>query len=81
MINNSEIVGRVALGMGLRTSVAEGAVAPVLAAIGEALAKYEDVRIAVFGEFEQGAVQLVRVKTYRPAQCGDTGVEDAVVQG
>ena len=48
-MNKSEIVGRVALRMGLSKSVAEGAVDTVLAAIGEALA--EDVRIAGFGKF------------------------------
>ena len=50
-MNKSEIVGRVALRMGLSKSVAEGAVDTVLAAIGEALAKDEDVRIAGFGKF------------------------------
>ena len=50
-MNKSDIVGRVALRMGLRRSVAESAVDTVLPAIGEALAKDEDVRIAGFGKF------------------------------
>ena len=50
-MNESEIVGRVARRMGLSKFVAEGAVDTVLASIGEALAKNEDVRIAGFGKF------------------------------
>ena len=50
-MNKSEIVGRVALRMGLSKPVAEGAVDSVLAVIGETLAKDDDVRIVGFGKF------------------------------
>ena len=50
-MNKSEIVGRVAWRMGLSKARAEHAVDTVLAAIGEALAKDEEVRIAGFGRF------------------------------
>ena len=50
-MNKSETVGRVAGRMGLSKPAAEGAVDTVLAAIGEALAKGEDARIAGFGTF------------------------------
>ena len=50
-MNKSEIVGRVAWRMGLSKARAEHALDTVLAAIGEALAKDEEVRIAGFGRF------------------------------
>ena len=50
-MNKSEIVGRVAWRMGLSKARAEHAVDTVLAAIGEALAKDDEVRIAGFGRF------------------------------
>ena len=50
-MKKSEIVGRVALQMELNKCVAEGAVDTVLEAIGEALAKDEDVRTAGFGKY------------------------------
>ena len=50
-MKKSEIIWRVAERMGLRKSVAEGAVDTVLETIAEALAKEEAVRIAGFGTF------------------------------
>ena len=60
-MSKSEMVGRVALRMRLSKSVSESAVDTVLAAIGEALAKDEDVRIAGLGKFSTKS---------RPARAG-----------
>ena len=51
MCNKSAIVGRVARPMGPNTSAAEGAVDTVPAAIGDVLAKDEEVPIASVGKF------------------------------
>ena len=50
-VNKSEIVGRVAEQTGVARSAAGDAVDAVFEAIGEALAKGEDVRIVGFGTF------------------------------
>ena len=79
-MNKSEIVGRVAGRMGLSKPAAEGAVDTVLAAIGEALAKGEDVRIAGFGTFATRTRRARRGPAHG-GECVDTGLEDAVIQG
>ena len=68
-MNKSEIVGRVADRMGLSKPAAEGAVGTVFAAIGEALAKGEDVRIAGFGTF---ATRTRRARTGRNPRTGES---------
>ena len=68
-MNKSEIVGRVAGRMGLSKPAAEGAVDTVLAAIGEALAKGEDVRITGFGTF---ATRTRRARTGRNPRTGES---------
>ena len=68
-MNKSEIVGRVAGRMGLSKPAAEGAVDTVLTAIGEALAKGEDVRIAGFGTF---ATRTRRARTGRNPRTGES---------
>ena len=50
-MNKSEMADRVAARMGLSKGVGKDAVDSVFAAIGEALAQEEDVRIAGFGTF------------------------------
>ena len=68
-MNKSEIVGRVAGRMGLSKPAAEGAVDTVLSAIGEALAKGEDVRIAGFGTF---ATRTRRARRGRNPRTGES---------
>lgn len=50
-MNKSDIAGRIASWIGVARSVARGAVGAVSEAIGEVLARGEDVRIAGFGSF------------------------------
>jgi len=60
-MNKSQIADRLAGRMGVSKAAAAGAVDAVLEAIGEALAKHEEVRLAGFGTF---------AAKHRPARTG-----------
>ena len=63
-MNKSAIVARVAARLGLDKLTAEGAVETVFEAIGEGLAKEEDVRIAGFSTYRtrgMGAAELRQI--------------------
>ena len=81
-MNKSDIVGRVAGRMGMSRATAERAIDTVLAAIAEALAREEAVRLCGFGTF---ATKSRAARTGRsPANRGgggNPGLESAVVQG
>ena len=68
-MNKSEIGKRLASRLGLNKVVAKDAVDDVFAAIGEALANGEEVRIAGFGTF---AARNRAARTGRNPQTGET---------